>query len=113
MDDARRRSYDLRRAASGGPRAARVAPGPTGNTAVRGPAARTPRRPPERRADTASEPTRDDHDEFRLIVFLAKVVVVVVILIVAAALALAFRPAPRCGPDTPVNAPCTPTASPR
>ena len=112
VDEDRRRSYDLRRAASAGPRAARVAPGPTGNTAVRGPAAR-PQRP---RPTSRSEPVRSeppDHDEFRLIVFLAKVVVVVVILIVAAALLLAFRPPPRCGPDTPANAPCTPVAAPR
>ena len=104
--------YDLRRAASAGPRAARVAPGPTGNTAVRGPAARPQRpRPTSRSGPVGSEPA--DHDEFRLIVFLAKVVVVVVILIVAAALLLAFRPPPRCGPDTPANAPCTPVAAPR
>jgi curved DNA-binding protein CbpA len=112
VDEDRRRSYDLRRAASAGPRAARVAPGPTGNTAVRGPAAR----PPRPRPTSGSEPIRSepaDHDEFRLIVFLAKVVVVVVILIVAAALLLAFRPPPRCGPDTPANAPCTPAAAPR
>jgi curved DNA-binding protein CbpA len=112
VDEARRRSYDLRRAASAGPRAARVAPGPTGNPAVRGPAARPPRpRPASRSEPVRPEPA--DHDEFRLIVFLAKVVVVVVILIVAAALLLAFRPPPRCGPDTPPNAPCTPAAAPR
>jgi curved DNA-binding protein CbpA len=112
VDEDRRRSYDLRRAASAGPRAARVAPGPTGNTAVRGPAARPPRpRPASRSEPVRPEPA--DHDEFRLIVFLAKVVVVVVILIVAAALLLAFRPPPRCGPDTPPNAPCTPAAAPR
>jgi hypothetical protein len=112
VDENRRRSYDLRRAASAGPRAARVAPGPTGNTAVRGPAARPPRpRPTSRSEPVRSEPV--DHDEFRLIVFLAKVVVVVVILIVAAALLLALRPPPRCGPDTPANAPCTPAEDPR
>jgi curved DNA-binding protein CbpA len=111
VDEDRRRSYDLRRAASAGPRAARVAPGPTGNTAVRGPAARPPRpRPTSRREPVRPEP---DHDEFRLIVFLAKVVVVVVILIVAAALLLALRPPPSCGPDTPANAPCTPAEAPR
>jgi DnaJ domain len=112
VDEDRRRSYDLRRAASAGPRAARVAPGPTGNTAVRGPAARPPRpRPTPRSEPVRSEPV--DHDEFRLIVFLAKVVVVVVILIVAAALLLALRPPPSCGPDTPANAPCTPAEAPR
>ena len=111
VDVDRRRSYDLRRAAVAGPRAARVAPGPTGNTAVRGPAAR----PPVRRRETAvaSEPRHEDtHDEFRLLVFLAKVVVGVVIVIVLAALLLAFRPPPPCRSDTPANAPCTPTATP-
>jgi curved DNA-binding protein CbpA len=113
IDDERRRTYDLRRAASSGPRAARVAPGPTGNTAVRGPAAEWPRRstglrrPPPRTSDE-----RGGQDEFRLILFLAKVVVVVVIVITLAALLLAFRPPPRCGPETPPNAPCTPVAEP-
>jgi curved DNA-binding protein CbpA len=112
LDDDRRRTYDLRRAASAGPRAARVAPGPTGNTAVRGPAAATPRRPTgPRRPPARAE--RDGNDEFRLIVFLAKVVVVVVVVIVVAALLLAFRPPPRCTADTPPNTPCTPAAAPR
>jgi hypothetical protein len=114
VDDDRRRSYDLRRAASAGPRAARVAPGPTGNTAVRGPAAEWPRRPTGPRAPAQPQgKRRDGNDEFRLIVFLAKVVLVVVIVIVAAALLLAFRPPPKCGPDTPANAPCTPMAMAR
>ena len=112
VDDDRRRTYDLRRAASAGPRASRVAPGPTGNTAVRGPAAERPRRPTgPRRPPTRAE--REGNDEFRLIVFLAKVVVVVVVVIVIAALLLAFRPPPRCTADTPPNAPCTPAAAPR
>jgi len=111
VDVDRRRSYDLRRAAVAGPRAARVAPGPTGNTAVRGPAAR----PPVRRntPPIAPEPRHEDtRDEFGLLVFLAKVVIGVVIVIVLAALLLAFRPPPPCRADTPVNAPCTPTATP-
>jgi DnaJ domain len=112
VDEDRRRSYDLRRAASAGPRGARVSSGSNGKTAVRGPAARPPRpRPTPRSEPVRSEPV--DHDEFRLIVFLAKVVVVVVILIVAAALLLALRPPPSCGPDTPANAPCTPAEAPR
>ena len=111
IDDERRRTYDLRRAASSGPRASRVAPGPTGHTAVRGPAADRPRRPtgPRRPPPRASE-VRDGQDEFRLILFLAKVVAVVVIVITVAALLLAFRPPPKCGPDTPPNAPCSPVA---
>jgi curved DNA-binding protein CbpA len=113
IDDERRRTYDLRRAATSGPRAARVAPGPTGNSAVRGPAAERPRRPtgPRRPPATAAH-ERDGGDEFRLILFLAKVVVVVVIVITVAALLLAFRPPPKCGPDTPPNAPCSPVAEP-
>ena len=59
------------------------------------------------------EPRHEDtHDEFRLLVFLAKVVVGVVIVIVLAALLLAFRPPPPCRSDTPANAPCTPAATP-
>ena len=111
VDGDRRRSYDLGRAAVAGPRAARVAPGPTGNTAVRGPAARPPVR--RREPAVASRPRREDtHDEFRLLVFLAKVVIGVVIVIVLAALLLAFHPPPPCRADTPINAPCTPTATP-
>jgi hypothetical protein len=61
----------------------------------------------------ASEPRHEDtRDEFRLLVFLAKVVIGVVIVIVLAALLLAFRPPPPCRADTPINAPCTPTATP-
>jgi hypothetical protein len=61
----------------------------------------------------ASEPRQEDtHDEFRLLVFLAKVVIGVVIVIVLAALLLALRPPPPCRADTPINAPCTPTATP-
>jgi hypothetical protein len=112
VDNDRRRSYDLRRAASAGPRAARVAPGPTGNTAVRGPAARPPGPTPAARAGPDAEPP-DDHDEFGLMVFLAKVVLAIVVLIVLAALLLAFRPPPRCQADTPANAPCTPAAASR
>jgi hypothetical protein len=54
-DPARRADYDRSRVGSGtsGPRAARFAPGPTGNHAVRGPAARPARRPPE--------PERESH----------------------------------------------------
>jgi curved DNA-binding protein CbpA len=113
VDDDRRRTYDLRRVASAGPRAVRVAPGPTGNTAVRGPAARPPRPRPSAARGDADRGERTEHDEFRLILFLAKVVAVVVILIVAAALLLAFRPPPRCTADTPANAPCMPAAAPR
>src|SRR5947207_8515644 len=46
-DDARRRAYDLQRAALSGPRAARAAPGPTGNTQLRGPGARPSHQPQE------------------------------------------------------------------
>jgi curved DNA-binding protein CbpA len=108
----RRRAYDLRRAVATGPRAARVAPGPTGNTAVRGPAAWPQRRPtepePERRA-----PADDGRDEFRFLITLAKLVAVVVTLIVLGALILALRPGPWCvAPGAPGPNPCgAPVAS--
>jgi hypothetical protein len=104
----RRRAYDLRRAASGGPRAARVAPGPTGNAAVRGVAAahrpRPPENPPGREDPTDEGPPRD---EFRFLLLLAKIVAVFVVLIVLGALILALRPGPWCvAPGAPGPNPC-------
>jgi curved DNA-binding protein CbpA len=55
-DDTRRRAYDLATAATHGPRAARMAPAPTGNTAVRGPGANPSHRPRESAAPDP-EPT--------------------------------------------------------
>ena len=112
----RRRAYDLQRAVAAGPRAARVAPGPTGNAAVRGPAAWPQRRPPQ--AEREPEPERrapidDGRDEFRFLLTLAKVVALVVALIVIGALVLALRPGPWCvAPGAPGPNPCgVPVAS--
>jgi len=104
----RRRAYDLARARSRGPRAARVAPGPTGNAAVRGVAAQPPRsRPsaPEPGPDAGAE--RSAGDEFRVLLLLAKVVAAFVIVIMIAALILAIRPGPWCvAPGGPGPNPC-------
>jgi len=108
----RRRAYDLQRAVTTGPRATRVAPGPTGNVAVRGPAARTQRRPPEPEPER-SAPIDDGRDEFRFLLTVAKLVALVVVLIVIGALALALRPGPWCvAPGAPGPNPCgAPVAS--
>jgi curved DNA-binding protein CbpA len=66
-DPARRRAYDLQRAARSGPRAARTAPGPTGNTQVRGPGARPAHRPHVEPAPPPSERQVSDTDEFALL----------------------------------------------
>ena len=104
----RRRAYDLRQAAAKGPRAARVAPGPTGNTAVRGVAAAHPHhhREPRFEQEDAEEdgPARD---EFRFLLLLAKIVAVFVVLILIGALVLAIRPGPWCvAPGGPGPNPC-------
>ena len=104
----RRRAYDLRQAAARGPRAARVAPGPTGNTAVRGVAAAHPHhhREPTSGLDDPEEdgPARD---EFRFLLLLAKIVAVFVVLILIGALVLAIRPGPWCvAPGGPGPNPC-------
>lgn len=56
-DDARRRAYDLATAATHGPRAARMAPAPTGNTRLRGPGAIPSHRP---RHSAAPDPDPTD-----------------------------------------------------
>ena len=102
----RRRAYDLRQAMAKGPRAARVAPGPTGNTAVRGVAAAyRPRKPMS--LDEDAEEDGPARDEFRFLVLLAKIVAVFVILILVGALVLAIRPGPWCvAPGGPGPNPC-------
>ncbi len=104
----RRRAYDLRQAAAKGPRAARVAPGPTGNTAVRGVAAAHPHHhhePMSGRED--AEEDRPARDEFRFLLLLAKIVAVFVVLILIGALVLAIRPGPWCvAPGGPGPNPC-------
>ena len=104
----RRRAYDLRQAAAKGPRAARVAPGPTGNTAARGVAAAHPHHHRETTfAREDAEPDRPARDEFRFLVLLAKIVAVFVVLILIGALVLAVRPGPWCvAPGGPGPNPC-------
>lgn len=95
-DDARRRGYDLARAAMQGPRAARSAPGPTGNTSVRGPAARPAHRPrvdPPPVPPTAAAPGGAAF--VRLFAWVAAVFVGMMLLLLVIA---AFNPAPECGP---------------
>lgn len=79
-DPVRRRAYDLARAAQRGPRAARAAPGPTGNTNVRGPHARPAHRPAEP-APPSSERPVSDTDEFALLGIIFKVTAAIIILL--------------------------------
>jgi len=62
-DPIRRTALDRQRRGVAGPRPARIAPGPSGNTAVRGPAARPSHRP----QDGRSEPVRRETDEWALL----------------------------------------------
>ncbi len=102
-DDARRRTYDLQRAASNGPRSQRVAPGPTGNTAVRGPAAR-----PAPRRDREHEPevvrVVRDTDELAIVRTFLKIAVVAIVLFLIGVGVMALNPAPDCAPG--VGPPC-------
>ncbi len=88
-DPAGRRAYDLARAAQHGPRAARSAPGPTGSTTVRGPAARPSHRPFEAPPPPAERPVSDT-DEFALLGFILKAAVAIVVLIVIGVVFLAI-----------------------
>jgi len=105
-DDARRRGYDLRRAVAHGPRAARSAPGPTGNTSVRGPDAR----PSHHVRETLTSAPRTSGDELAVVRTLAKVGVVFVIVVALAILAMSLRQPPACGPTT--GQPCRVVESP-
>jgi DnaJ domain len=106
----RRRAYDLRQAAAKGPRAARVAPGPTGNAAVRGVAVAHPHPHHHREPRSEQEDAGEDgpaRDEFRFLLLLAKIVAVFVVLILIGALVLAIRPGPWCvAPGGPGPNPC-------
>lgn len=87
-DPARRRTYDLQRAARNGPRATRSAPGPTGNTAVRGPGAR----PAHQHAEPPPPPSErpvSNTDEFALLGFIFKATAVVIALLLAGVILLA------------------------
>jgi curved DNA-binding protein CbpA len=114
-DDARRRGYDLARAAMRGPRPARSAPGPTGNTAVRGPDARPAHHPrPERPPRPPREPDdRPATDEFGVLKAFLRIAVVVVVALVILLVVAALNPAPECGPgvDASFCRSVTPSAS--
>jgi hypothetical protein len=87
-DPARRRAYDLARAARQGPRAARSAPGPTGNATVRGPTARPAHREREPDPPPSDRPVSDT-DEFALLGIILKVAVAIVVLIIVGVVFLA------------------------
>lgn len=95
-----RRTYDLRRSASHGPRPARAAPGPTGNTQVRGPGA-----VPAHRSRGASPSTpREEPDPLAVIGTLAKLTAVAVVLLLVAIALVALNSPPVCAPG--VDEPC-------
>lgn len=94
-DDAKRRAYDLARAATHGPRAVRAAPGPTGNTLVRGPGARPSHRP---RGSPPAASERPDTDPVAALRTLAKVLLVAVVLLIVAVTFVAVMQAPTCKP---------------
>ena len=111
-DPARRRAYDLARAAQRGPRAARSAPGPTGNVTVRGPTARPSHRPREPEPPPSDRPVSDT-DEFALLGIILKVALAIVVLIIVGVVFLAITArCPNGGnledgcrtPATPTNA---------
>ena len=106
-DDARRRSYDLLRAASHGPRAARAAPGPTGNVQVRGPGAVPAHRS---RGPVPGADPRPERDPLAAIGTLAKVAVVGAVLLLLAIAVVALTSPPPCGPGVPE--PCRVVESP-
>ncbi|HEY7478149.1 MAG TPA: J domain-containing protein [Actinomycetota bacterium] len=107
-DDARRRAFDLHRAASHGPRSQRVAPAPTGNTSVRGPGARPAHRPRERDAGVVQ--VVRETDELAVLRTFVKLGVVAVVLFVIAVGILTMRQPPDCAPG--VSQPCRIVESP-
>jgi curved DNA-binding protein CbpA len=97
-NDARRRGYDLARAAMQGPRAVRSAPGPTGNTAVRGPDARPAHRPRAEPVETSTpRPGADGRAFVRLFAWAAALFVALLLVLLVIA---TLNPAPECGPGT-------------
>lgn len=109
-DDARRRTYDLQRAALHGPRSQRVAPGPTGNTAVRGPAARPSHRPRDREHEPEVVRIVRDTDELAVFRTFLKLAVVAVVLFLIGVGVLALNRPPDCAPG--VAPPCRVVESP-
>jgi hypothetical protein len=105
-DDGWRRAYDLRRAAGHGPRAARSAPGPTGNVRVRGPGAV----PAHRVREGVPAAPREERDPLAAIGTLAKLVAAAVIVLLLAIAVVAMTSPPPCGPG--VGDPCRDLESP-
>lgn len=95
-----RRTYDLRRSASQGPRAARAAPAPTGNTQTRGPGAV----PAHRSREGSPSTPRQERDPLAVIGTLAKLVAVAVVLLLIAIAFVTLNSPPICAPG--VGDPC-------
>src|SRR5439155_20066176 len=94
-DDAKRRAYDLQRAALSGPRASRAAPGPTGNTQVRGAGARPSHHPHAGPGGVARE--LRETDELAVLRWFLRVAAVPLIRFLIAVSLLTLHPAPPCG----------------
>ncbi|HEY6567471.1 MAG TPA: J domain-containing protein [Actinomycetota bacterium] len=90
-DDGARRTYDRRRASTAridaggsGPAPIHRAPGPSGNAAVRGPAAQAARTRPSTRDLGPPRPERTSADEWRLATTVGKVLAVIALIMVIA-----------------------------
>lgn len=107
-DPVRRRAFDLARAARQGPRPARSAPGPTGNTTVRGPSARPTHAPRQAEPPIGASPA-PGRDELAFLFGFFKVIAVLVVFFILAVVIVSLNPAPYCGPG--VSSPCRPNPS--
>jgi DnaJ domain len=90
-DDGARLTYDRQRASAvrieargSGPAPTHRAPGPSGNAAVRGPAAQTARARPTTRDPGPRRPERTSADEWRLATAIGKVLAVIALVMVIA-----------------------------
>lgn len=99
-DPRRRTALDRRRRVVTGPRPVRIAPGPSGSAAVRGPAARPSHRP----QDARSEPERRETDEWMLLGRVLRWGVAAAALAIVVVAIFAFMSVTRVtdGPDSPV-----------
>jgi hypothetical protein len=98
-DEVRRSAFDLVRAAPHGPRAARAAPGPTGNVQVRGPGAVPAHR--IRVSSSVAEPRSVDPDPLAVLGTLAKASIAFVVVLMVAIAIVAFTRPPVCAPGVP------------
>jgi curved DNA-binding protein CbpA len=101
-NDDRRRTYDLIRSGVGGARAARTAPGPTGNTSVRGVDARPAHRP--REPEPSRRSVARETDELRVFKRLAVAIAIALVLFVIGIAILTLGKAPPCDGHRPM--PC-------